>query len=397
MLNKLFKVFSYIFVALLASTLTLAVVYATDSQAAGWRTMALQAGDSKLYRLLGLMNEKFIEDVDTVALEDAAAEAMIDAAGDRWSHYISAAEYPSYVERGENAYVGIGITIVSSKEPAGFEILAVTEGGPAQEAGIQPHDVLIRIEGRNCSEMDLNDTKNLMRGEAGTEVHLAVDRDGQELDFTVMRERFEQSVATYEMLPSGYGLITIKNFDSKCADETIVAIDALQEAGAKGLIFDVRFNPGGYKSELVEVLDYLLPEGPLFRSETYDGKVTVDTSDASYVDLPMAVLVNGDSYSAAEFFAAALQEYDAAVIVGQETCGKGYFQNTFQLGDGSAAAISVGKYYTPNGVSLAGVGITPDVPVEVDDKTYAQISLGLLEPADDPQLQAAVSALEGAE
>ncbi len=166
--------------------------------------------------------------------------------------------------------------------------------------------------------------------------------------------------------PSGYGLVTIENFEARASEETLEAIDARMEQGAKGLIFDVRFNPGGYTTELVKILDYLLPEGPLFRRESYDGQTSVDYSDAQCVDLPMAVLANKSSYSAAEFFAAALQEYDAAVVVGEQTTGKGYYQNTFRLVDGSAVAISTGKYFTPKGESLAGVGVMPDVPVKLD-------------------------------
>ena len=153
-------------------------------------------------------------------------------------------------------------------------------------------------------------------------------------------------------------------------------------------------NPGGFADELVELLDYLLPEGDLFRTVSYDGKEQVDTSDADFLDMPMAVLVNGDSYSAAEFFAAALQEYEAAIVVGEPTVGKGYYQNTIQLGDGSAVALSTGKYFTPKGNSLADVGVTPDVRAEVDEETAANIYYGLCTTAEDPQIQAAVNALK---
>jgi len=144
----------------------------------------------------------------------------------------------------------------------------------------------------------------------------------------------------------------------------------------------------------VNILDYLLPAGPLFRSEFYTGQTEVDSSDASCLKIPMAVLVNDNSYSAAEFFAAALSEYDAATVVGQQTYGKGYFQTTITLNDGSAVGLSVGRYTTPNGASLAGVGITPDIPVEVDEETYFKIYAGILEPEEDPQIQAAVDALK---
>ena len=156
----------------------------------------------------------------------------------------------------------------------------------------------------------------------------------------------------------------------------------------------MRHNPGGYADELVELLDYLLPEGELFRTIRYDGKEDVDMSDERYLDMPMAVLVNAGSYSAAEFFAVALSEYEAAIVVGEQTVGKGYFRTTYQLNDGSAVSLSIGEYFTPKGRNLAGVGVTPDVAVPVDEETAAGIYYGTLTPEEDPQIQAAVKALK---
>ena len=159
------------------------------------------------------------------------------------------------------------------------------------------------------------------------------------------------------------------------------------EQGATSLIFDVRFNGGGYANEMNKVLDYLLPEGQLFKTVDYTGKESVTKSDAKCLEMPMTVLVNESSYSAAEFFAAALSEYDAAVIVGEKTSGKGYFQTTFRLSDGSAVGLSIGKYYTPKGKSLEKVGITPDIAVSLENP-YADIP-----PLEDAQIAAALSAL----
>lgn len=153
-----------------------------------------------------------------------------------------------------------------------WEVTELTEGGGAAEAGIQLHDVLIRVDGKSCAGIELKEVTPWVRGEEGSTVVLTVNRNGQELDFTVTRKRVEIPVATYEMLPSGYGLVTIENFEARASEETLEAIDALMEQGAKGLIFDVRFNPGGYTTELVKILDYLLPEGPLFRRESYDAR-----------------------------------------------------------------------------------------------------------------------------
>ena len=242
-------------------------------------------------------------------------------------------------------------------------------------------------------DMDVDDVTARIRGEEGTTVELTALRQEQTLTFQVERRRIETIVASAQMLEGDVALITIENFDDRCAQETIDCIQQMLDQGVKALIFDVRGNPGGYKRELVELLDYLLPEGPLFRTEDYQGNVTVDQSDADHLDIPMAVLMDLHSYSAAEFFAAALDEYDAAITVGEKTYGKGYLQNTFQLSDGSAVTLSVGKYFTPNGVSLAGVGLEPDVPVEVDDATAALIVAGTLDPMEDPQVLAALEAL----
>lgn len=347
---------------------------------------------TKLEQLEDLIQERFIGEVDTTAMEDAAAKAMVDSLGDEWSYYISAESYDSYKDSMSNSYVGIGITISLNDE--GYpEVMEVTAGGSAEEAGIEVGDILIQAEGQDCAELGMEGTRNLVRGEEGTTVLLRLGRGEQEFDLEVERKYFEVPVAVYQMLENGIGYIRIENFDERCADETIAAIEALLNQGATSLIFDVRNNPGGYKDELVEVLDYLLPEGDLFTSEYYDGTTKVDTSDADCLEIPMAVLVNGKSYSAAEFFAAALGDYDAATIVGEKTYGKGYFQQAYQLNDGSAVGLSVGKYYTPSGQNLAGIGLTPDVEVEVDEETFQAIYYGNLDWEEDPQILAAIDIL----
>ena len=381
MKQKVLQIGSYILVAALASALTLAGIGGTGET-------------SKLSQLQSLIEERYIEGADPTVLEDAAADAMVAATGDRWSYYIPACEYETYQENMANAYVGVGITILSSEEVEGFRIMSVTPDGPAEEAGVQKDDVLIGVDGQDVRQSDANQVRNLVRGEEGTDVVLTVLREEAELELTVQRRHMETPVATYTMLENQVGLVTIENFDSRCSEETIAAIEALREEGAQKLIFDVRNNPGGFAEELVKVLDYLLPEGDLFRTERYDGYEDVDVSDENFLDMPMAVLVNGDSYSAAEFFAAALQEYEAAIVVGEHTSGKGHFQTTYQLSDGSAVALSIGRYYTPNGVCLEGVGIEPDVPVTVDEDTAMEIYFDSLPWKEDPQIQAALDALK---
>lgn len=379
MKDKLLRFLSYVVVAMLATAITL--------------QMTVKTGNGKLDRLENLIQERYIGEADGEAMEDAAAAAMVKATGDRWSYYIPASQYEAHKEQSENAYVGIGITIQQAEDGSGFLIVMVNQDGPAQEAGIQVNDLLIAVEDQNVREMTADQVRELIRGEAGTKISLTVMRQGEHQTLAVERRRIESAVATGQMLADGIGLVKISNFDERCASESIAAIQKLQQEGANKIIFDVRNNPGGYADELVKLLDYLLPEGDLFRSVSYDGTEKVDTSDADCLDMPMAVLINGSSYSAAEFFAAALQEYQAATIVGEPTVGKGVYQTTISLGDGSAVALSTGKYFTPKGNSLTDVGVIPDVRVDVDEETAEKIYYGTLSYADDLQIQAAIQVL----
>ena len=335
----------------------------------------------------------FIDDYDEDTLADGAASGMVDATGDEWSYYLSADEVAAYEESMANAYVGVGITITEDAEAGGMRVEEVVSGGPAEEAGIRVGDLLLAVEGEDVLPHGIDGTRNLVRGEEGTRVNMHFSRNGTEYDVSVERRSIETPVVTGELLDENIGYIKIDNFDERSAAETIAFVKDLIGQGAEALLFDVRFNPGGYADELVKVLDYLLPEGDLFRSVDYAGREEVDTSDTSCVELPMAVLVNEDSYSAAEFFAAALQEYEWATIVGSQTYGKGNFQTAFYLSDGSMVNLSIGKYYTPGGKSLSETGVTPDVVVDLDDEQYALLYYNALEQADDPQFQAAIDTL----
>lgn len=380
-MKKLTTALSYLTTAMAACAVTLLV------------TIGKTPGSTKLDQVEYLIKNRFIEEADMEKAEDAAATAMIDSLGDRWSYYLSAADYATHKEQVENAYVGIGITISPEENGQGFLILAVQKDSGAEAAGLLAGDIITGAESQDVRGMTTAQLRDIIRGKEGTSVSLEITRDSEVLRVQVTRMQILTEVVSYEMLENSIGLIAISNFDARCADETIAAIEALREQGAQALIFDVRNNPGGYATELVKVLDYLLPEGDLFRTLDYAGRETVDKSDASFLDMPIAVVCNEDSYSAAEFFPAAIQEYGAGTIVGMPTCGKGYFQYTYELSDGSAVGLSAGKYFTPSGKSLIGTGIQPDVVVEVDDETRAKIAYGTLEAKDDPQIQAAVDIL----
>ena len=346
--------------------------------------------EAKTAEIGAYLDRFFIDDYDEEKLADAAASAMVEATGDRWSYYLTAEEKSSYDEQMQNAYVGIGVTITAQEELGGMRIEAVTADGPAEEAGLLTGDIITEVEGEKTLDLGMTGTRTKVRGEEGTFVTLTILRGEESFPVSVERRSIQTPVATYEMLDGQIGYIKIANFDTRCAEETNAAMDELIAQDAKALIFDVRNNGGGYKNELVKVLDKILPEGILFQSEDYQGSKQIDRSDADCIDLPMAVLVNQDSYSAAEFFAAAIQEYDWGTVVGTKTVGKGNFQTAFTLSDGSMLNLSIGKYYTPQGRSLTDTGITPDVEIALSDKDGAKLYYGQLEKADDAQLQAAI-------
>ena len=338
--------------------------------------------EAKTAEIGAYLDRFFIDDYDEEKLADAAASAMVEATGDRWSYYLTAEEKSSYDEQMQNAYVGIGVTITAQEELGGMRIEAVTAGGPAEEAGLLTGDIITEVEGEKTLDLGMTGTRAKVRGEEGTFVTLTILRGEESFPVSVERRSIQTPVAI--------GYIKIANFDTRCAEETNAAMDELIAQDAKALIFDVRNNGGGYKNELVKVLDKILPEGILFQSEDYQGSKQIDRSDADCIDLPMAVLVNQDSYSAAEFFAAAIQEYDWGTVVGTKTVGKGNFQTAFTLSDGSMLNLSIGKYYTPQGRSLTDTGVIPDIEITLSDEDDAKLYYGQLEKADDAQLQAAI-------
>lgn len=375
------RVLSYLITALLGCALTLHLCAGNLS------------GVSKLDQVKYLIETRFIGEADMGKADDAAAKAMVASLGDRWSQYLTAQELAAHKEQMDNAYVGIGITISPDEDGRGFLVTLVQPDSGALEAGILPGDIVIGAQGQSAQGITSSQLRDLIRGPEGTTVTVEILREGESFSLEVERRQILTQVVSSQMLDGNIGLIAISNFDTRCAQESIAAIEALREQGAVALIFDVRYNPGGYATELVKLLDYLLPQGELFRTVDYTGKEKIDYSDDSFLDMPIAVVCNQSSYSAAEFFPAAIQEYGAGIIIGTPTVGKGFFQYTYELSDGSGVNLSVGKYFTPQGKSLAEVGIQPDILVEVDEQTETAIYLGTLEPQDDPQIMAAVEAL----
>ena len=330
--------------------------------AGGWHNL-VYAG--KYAVVAEIIEDRYIGDSDPEKVCDAAVSAMISSTGDKWSYYMTAEEYESYKEYVANAYTGVGITIRQDEESGGLEIVSVSAGSPAETAGIVSGDVLIAVDDQELAGMTTAEVKSIIQSKNGSEMLFTViHADGSRSELPVTSGEIKVQAVTHEMLDGDIGYIRIVNFEVGSADGAINAVEELTEQGAKALLFDVRSNPGGRVSELTKLLDYLLPEGDIFVSVNKAGEETVTRSDSSCVEIPMAVLVNADSYSAAELFAATLSEYDWAVTVGEATTGKGRSQITISLADGSAVHISTNAYLTPDRVDLSEVGgIVPDYEV----------------------------------
>ena len=342
-----------------------------------WAWTAIGPQGLTLLEGLAVINTRFVGEYDETEVVDAAMEGMVSGLNDRWSYYLDAEGYAAQNQRRTNQYVGIGVTVTYEREE-GLLIQDVAAGGPAEAAGIRPGELIVAVDGTSLAGEARYDGAGLIQGEEGTEVTLTLlAEDGAERTVTVARASLENDPVTYEMLEGQVGYVALQNFYDQSAQRLEEAVAELQAQGARALIFDMRNNSGGYLSQLTDMLDFLLPEGPIFISRDREGNETITESDAACVDLPMAVLVNENTYSAAEFFAAELQEQGVAVIVGMPTSGKGYSQQTFALPGGGAVAISTAEYFTGSGTSLIGTGLTLDREVPLTGEGDAQLEAAL--------------------
>ncbi len=347
---------------------------------------------TKFAAVFNAIKNDYVGEADMEQVSDAAYSAMIDAIGDRWSYYMNAEQYEEYKLYQQNSYTGIGVTIEKDKASGLYKIVIVAEDSPASAAGVTIGDLMLAIDGENLTGKTSSEIKAIIAGKEGKSFGLTLrTQDGTERTVTVEAKIIHSDPVKYEMLDGSIGYIKIKNFETGSGDGIINAVDDLVSQGAKGIVFDVRNNPGGLLNELLKALDHILPEGDLFVSADKEGNEKVDTSDADCVKLPMTVLINENSYSAAEFFAAALSEYDWATLAGTHTTGKARSQVNIALPDGSAVHLSTNSYLTPKRVDLAETGgLAPDVSVSLTDEDEAKLASGLLDHREDAQLAAAV-------
>lgn len=357
---------------------------------------------SKLDRINSyIKNEYLYDDYDINEMDEAALKAYVSALDEPYTSYYSPDEFEAYVSAVEDSYVGIGVVISVDEEAEKIVVVAPTEDSPAREAGVKPGDYIIAVDDEPFSGEEMSEcVAKIKGGKAGTKVKLTVERDSTLDDIEIERREIMANSVRSEVLDDDIGYVRITEFntsDDKSDNDTYTEfkenIEELKSKGIKSLIIDLRDNPGGVLSVVVDVADYLLPEGIVTYTETKTGKRRDYKSDARELDMPMVVLINENSASAAEILTGALQDYDKAEIVGQTSFGKGIVQTVYPFSDGSGMSMTIAKYYTPKGVCIHGIGIEPDYEVSLPDK-YADSYITDIPRTEDTQLKKAIELLK---
>ncbi len=322
--------------------------------------------EAKLNAIDSVLDSFYFEEVDDEKAKDSIYKAYLSSYGDKYTVYYTADEYKKLTETTNGTFSGIGAVCQISSE-GGILLVDVYESGAGYKAGLRSGDRIIQVDGTDVTDMDLSSAVALVKGEKGTQVGLKIVRDGATSDYTVVRDEIEVQTVNYAITEDNIGYISVSQFENVTAKQFKAAIEDLKSEGAKGIIIDIRNNPGGLLTTVISMLKDILPNGLIVYTEDKDGnRKEYSDNDNEELDMPLAVLVNGNSASASEIFAGAIQDYGKGVIVGAQTFGKGIVQTVKPLTDGSAIKFTIAKYFTPKGQDIHGKGVTPDVVVEYD-------------------------------
>lgn len=330
------------------------------------------------------------EDIDTDAMIEGMYAGVVDSLGDPYSVYYTAEEWQSLMEETEGIYYGIGAYLSLDTATGLGKISGVIADTPAEEAGLRENDIIYKVDGESVQGLELSEIVSRVKGEEGTIVHLTIVREGETdyLEIDVTRRQIESPTVTYEMYDNGIGYIQITEFDDVTTDQFTEALAVIKGSDAKGLILDLRGNPGGSLPVVVDIARMLLPEGLIVYTEDKYGEREEYSCDGKHeLDIPLVVLVNGNSASASEILAGAIKDYGKGTLIGTTTFGKGIVQRVLPLTDGTALKLTISDYYTPNGNNIHGIGIEPDIECELDAEAY-------YEDGTDNQLERAVEELE---
>lgn len=347
----------------------------------------------KLNLIDKVLDDFYFDDVDDEKVLDNICKAYVNSYGDKYTTYYTAEEFAKFNEANSGEYCGIGV-VVRKNDDGNILVVEPYEGSPGKEAGIRKNDVIISVNGEAIADEDISDIVARIKGKEGTTVDVGIKREGVDdtINMTITRRKVEVKTVEYKMVENSIGYISIDEFDKVTAQQFKKGYDELKSQGMKGLIVDIRSNPGGLLSTVIDMLDEILPDGLiLYTEDKYGKRVEYNGTNPNVADVPIAVLVDGGSASASEIFAGAIQDYGIGTIIGTQTFGKGIVQETRRMSDGSAIKFTISKYYTPKAQDIHGRGITPDVVVELSEEFK---NLTEYDEKKDNQLQTAISVLQ---
>lgn len=321
-----------------------------------------------------IRKDYFLEEVSDEDLENGLYKGLFEALGDPYSEYYTLQEYMELMQGSEGIYYGIGAYVSLDSETNLPKISGVFKNSPAEEAGLRANDLIYMIDGELTYGESLSEAVARIKGEEYTTVVITVVRDGEQLELTATRRKVENPTVESEMLEGGMGYLQITEFDDVTTNQFLTAMDGLYRSGMKGLILDLRANPGGNLSTVVQIAQNLLPEGIIVYTEDKEGnRRTYRSKGDKEITIPLVVLVDMNSASASEILAGAIQDYGKGTLVGTTTFGKGIVQSVSQNKDGSAIKLTISGYFTPNGRNIHKVGIEPDVICEFDGSLYYNV------------------------
>lgn len=360
-----------------------------------FRTRGFGGGEmgyqEKLNLIQTYLDAYYLGELDPEKVEESLAAGLLNGTGDKYAQYYNKKEFQNLMEETSGVYGGIGVGIITNDDEQ-IEVYKIYENSPAEEAGIRIGDIIIEADGeRDFADMDA--LVALVRGEQGTFVDIVILRDGEEILMRVERRAINIETVEYEMLDNNIGYIALSEFDTVSVNQFNEAYAALESEGMTSLIMDLRGNPGGDYDTVIALADRVLPEGKITTVVNNQGKEKVERSDDEHqIRIPMVLLVNKTSASASELFSAAVKDYGIATIIGETTYGKGIVQSIYQLPDGSGMKFTTEEYLSPNGNKINGLGVTPDIAVEIPKEAYDD---GVLSEEEDTQLQKAIEVLMG--
>ena len=348
----------------------------------------------KSEELYNTIDDYYLNEIDNNKLQDGIYKGMVDSLGDQYTVYYNTEEYKQFTTSSSGTYCGIGVAVSQNASTGAITVVKTFKKGSGEKEGMLPGDIIYKVKGKKIEGLELSKVVSQIKGEEGTYVKVTVLRDGKEIEFNLERRKLEIDTVTYRIEEKDgkkIGYIAVSEFDEVTASQFKNAIAELEKEGIKGLVIDLRDNPGGLLDVTCEMLDRMIKKGILVYTVDKNGKrIDEEATDNLSFDKPVAILVNGNSASASEVFSGAMKDYNAATLVGTKTFGKGIVQSIVPFGDGSAMKVTVSRYYTPNGINIHGTGIEPDVEVKLDEKA---IKDGKLDRKEDNQLDKALDVI----